>query len=111
MPHLESKTKLIMTASVNKYINPVFYNFCFQHFIVFLHPQIHCKDNAIFPNNKIFLRKSVIFARFWQFYEKHTPFIPTETTLFYFIPAQTHTNPQRCVGLLYLCTVLEIKRL
>ena len=22
MPHLESKTKLIMTASVNKYINP-----------------------------------------------------------------------------------------
>ena len=26
MPHLESKTKLIMTASVNKYINPYFYN-------------------------------------------------------------------------------------
>ena len=24
MPHLESKTKLIMTASVNKYINPYF---------------------------------------------------------------------------------------
>ena len=24
MPHLESKTKLIMTASVNKYINPFF---------------------------------------------------------------------------------------
>ena len=23
MPHLESKTKLIMTASVNKYINPL----------------------------------------------------------------------------------------
>ena len=30
--------------------------------------------------------------------------IPSETTLFYFIPAQTHTSPQRCVGLLYLCT-------
>jgi len=26
MPHLESKTKLIMTASVNWYINPIFYN-------------------------------------------------------------------------------------
>ena len=26
MPHLESKTKLIMTASVNKYINPFFFN-------------------------------------------------------------------------------------
>ena len=26
MPHLESKTKLIMTASVNRYINPIFYN-------------------------------------------------------------------------------------
>lgn len=26
MPHLESKTKLIMTASVNKYINPFFCN-------------------------------------------------------------------------------------
>ena len=25
MPHLESKTKLIMTASVNRYINPLFY--------------------------------------------------------------------------------------
>ena len=24
MPHLESKTKLIITASVNKYINPYF---------------------------------------------------------------------------------------
>ena len=24
MPHLESKTKLIMTVSVNKYINPFF---------------------------------------------------------------------------------------
>ena len=24
MPHLESKTKLIMTASVNRYINPYF---------------------------------------------------------------------------------------
>ena len=24
MPHLESKTKLIMTACVNKYINPYF---------------------------------------------------------------------------------------
>ena len=24
MPHLESKTKLIMTASVNWYINPIF---------------------------------------------------------------------------------------
>ena len=23
MPHLESKTKLIMTVSVNKYINPI----------------------------------------------------------------------------------------
>ena len=26
MPHLESKTKLIMTQSVNWYINPIFYN-------------------------------------------------------------------------------------
>ena len=26
MPHLESKTKLIMTASVNWYINPIVYN-------------------------------------------------------------------------------------
>ena len=25
MPHLESKTKLIMTASVNRYINPFYY--------------------------------------------------------------------------------------
>ena len=26
MPHLESKTKLIITASVNKYINPIFFD-------------------------------------------------------------------------------------
>ena len=35
------------------------------------------------------------------------PLIPSETTLFYFIPAQTHTSPQRCVGLLYLCIVFQ----
>ena len=39
MPHLESKTKLIMTASVNRYINPkiiVYYPRLLAHMIPYL---------------------------------------------------------------------------
>ncbi len=35
MPHLESKTKLIMTASVNKYINPFFLTSCKKYAKIF----------------------------------------------------------------------------
>ena len=58
--------------------------------------------------------QSVWFAFFYIFTQSFVssvvaffPLIPSETTLFYFIPAQTHTSPQRCVGLLYLCIVFQ----
>ena len=43
--------------------------------LIVLFVQLLCKDNAIFPNNKIFLRKSVIFVTFCVFLGENTIFL------------------------------------